>query len=325
MERASRSTLACPQCTAVLERSADERLDCRGCTLTYPVRHGVPVLLISEATCRPIETDAQFDYLLDEALAAPFHGWDLSWLHARTTRSPELTNLEQRYDSRAAALIAQAEAVLDLGTGGGERFASYAPFPGAAFATEAYLPNVTAARLKLAPLGVEVVHTDPNCHNGRGPQPGNRWPERRLPFGNNTFELVLAHRAAFSPAEAARVLRPGGSLLTLQGVPEWRGETLAAALGGTPPEWTLPGLGWDVGETFRQSGLQIVDWSETSSTVLYHDIGAIVYLLLHVRWNVLDFDVDHYRERLYRLHQRMQSEGGFRLRGASRLIEAYRP
>jgi hypothetical protein len=114
-------------------------------------------------------------------------------------------------------------------------------------------------------------------------------------------------------------------LLTLQGVAEWRGESLADVLGGTPPEWTLLGLGWDVGETFRQSGLHILDWTEASSTIVYHDIGAIVYLLLHVPWQVVDFDADHYRERLYRLHRRMQLEGGFHMRGASRLIEARKP
>jgi hypothetical protein len=285
----------------------------------------VPVLLISEATCRPVETDSEFAHLVDEGLAAPFCGWDLSWLDTRTTRSPEATDLQKRYDSRAAALIAQSEAVLYLGTGDGERFASYAPFPTATFATEAHPPNVAAARSRLMPLGVEVVQTDPNCHNARGPQPGNRWPRRRLPFADETFDVVLAHRAAFSQAEGVRVLRHGGSLLTLQGVAEWRGETLADALGGTPPDWTLPGFGWDVVESFRHSGLRIIDWTETSATIVYHDIGAIVYLLLHVPWHVVDFEVDRYRERLYQLHRRMQLQGDFHMRGASRLIEARKP
>jgi SAM-dependent methyltransferase len=136
---------------------------------------------------------------------------------------------------------------------------------------------------------------------------------------------VLASRSAFSPLEVARVLRPGGTLLTVQGGADWRGETLADALEGTPPEWTLPRYGWDVGESFRQAALRIVDWTEHAGTTRFHDIGAVVYLLLHLPWAIIDFDLDRYRQRLYRLHQRMQREGGFVGRGYSYLIEAQKP
>ena len=128
--------------------------------------------------------------------------------------------------------------------------------------------------------------------------------------------------AAFAPREVARVLRSGGTVLTLQGNPEWRGETLADALGGTPPDWTLPGFGWDVGDSFRQAGLNIVQWTDYTAAVTYHDIGAVVYELLHVPWGVVDFDLNRYRERLFGLHRRMQAEGGFRTRACTNLIEA---
>jgi hypothetical protein len=108
------------------------------------------------------------------------------------------------------------------------------------------------------------------------------------------------------------VLRSGGTVLTLQGITEWRGETIADALAGTPPDWTLPGFGWDVGDSFRQAGLDIRDWTEYCVAITYHDIGAVVYELLHVPWSVVDFDPNRYRERLFRLHRRMQAEGGFR-------------
>jgi hypothetical protein len=43
--------LACPSCHASLERNdAESSLDCTGCGLRYPVRDGIPVLLIDEAT-----------------------------------------------------------------------------------------------------------------------------------------------------------------------------------------------------------------------------------------------------------------------------------
>jgi SAM-dependent methyltransferase len=96
------------------------------------------------------------------------------------------------------------------------------PIPTGRSRDRRYPPNVRLAVERLEPLGIEVVRTDEACHNARGPQPGNRWPQRRLPFANDTFDLILAHRAAFSPREAARVLRSGGTLLTRQGGTEWR-------------------------------------------------------------------------------------------------------
>ena len=324
MESYSARILCCPQCTALLETSSEhEGLDCTCCSLSFPIRNGVPVLVISEATARPIPTDPEFDQLINQALEAPFHGWDLSWLESRkTTTFIGADNPMQMYDARAADLVAQSTAVLDLGTGDGHRFASYAPFPGYACATESYPPNVPLASDRLGPLGVQVVWADPNCHNSRGPQPGNRWPERRLPFADQTFDLVLASRSAFSPREVARILRPDGTVLTIQGGTEWRGETLADALCGTPPEWTQPGSGWEVGDSFLRAGFHIVDWIEHAWTTTYHDIAAVVCELLHVPWSIVDFDVERYRDRLFALHRRMQAEGGFRTRGYTRLIEA---
>jgi hypothetical protein len=115
----------------------------------------------------------------------------------------------------------------------------------------------------------QVGRTDENCHNSGGPQHGNRWPQRRLPFADDTFDLVRASRAAFAPRKVARILRSGGAVLTLQGNTEWHGETLADALGGTPPDWTLPGFGWDVGDSFRQAGLNIMQWTDYTATVTY--------------------------------------------------------
>ena len=42
----------------------------------------------------------------------------------------------------------------------------------------------------------------------------------------------------------------------------------------------------------------------------------------HVPWSVVDFDLNRYRERLFRLHRRMQAEGGFRTRRSSRSCDA---
>lgn len=47
----ARALLRCPACHAELADDAGgTRLTCTGCGLVYPVRDGVPVLLVDEAT-----------------------------------------------------------------------------------------------------------------------------------------------------------------------------------------------------------------------------------------------------------------------------------
>lgn len=41
--------IVCPSCRAGLDLSADDLLVCEGCGLGYPVRDGIPVLLVDEA------------------------------------------------------------------------------------------------------------------------------------------------------------------------------------------------------------------------------------------------------------------------------------
>lgn len=43
--------LVCPRCKGTLEYRADEAsLICHACRLRYPVRDGIPIMLIDEAT-----------------------------------------------------------------------------------------------------------------------------------------------------------------------------------------------------------------------------------------------------------------------------------
>src|SRR5262249_3546428 len=101
-----------------------------------------------------------------------------------------------------------AGSVLDIGTGGGELLAAVrGSLPTRVVATEEWAVNAPLARRRLAPLGVAVVQAR----------------SRRLPFAAATFDLVLNGHEELEPAEVARVLKPGGRVLTQQvGRAEWR-------------------------------------------------------------------------------------------------------
>ena len=57
-----------------------------------------------------------FDKLVNEALSAPFEGWDFSWLKGRRTDY----TLPWDYSARIKAKMKKIDALLDMGTGGGE-------------------------------------------------------------------------------------------------------------------------------------------------------------------------------------------------------------
>ncbi len=267
--------------------------------------------------------DPEFNRLIAEAVAAPFSGWDFSWLEGRRVEEEDRETVWD-YEERARKLVQAADSLLDLGTGGGERLSRLGPFPPLVVATEAYGPNVLIATRRLQPLGVRVVRTHPGVHDSRGPQPDGSFAERRLPFQYESFELALAHSSSFCPAEVYRVLRPGGLLLTAQGAPSIP-PTLADVLEGPIPTWAQEGQGWDIDTELDEAGFETVEKLDAFPKTTYLDIGAVVYMLRAVPWTITDFDVERYRERLYRLHLRTKREAGFTVRDHHRLLEMRKP
>jgi methylase of polypeptide subunit release factors len=84
----------------------------------------------------------------------PFTGWDFSHLDGRMLED----HAPWSYTSRAAELMRRSTAVIDLGTGGGERLLKLQEhWPAKMVATEQYPPNLLLSTRRLAPLGVQVV------------------------------------------------------------------------------------------------------------------------------------------------------------------------
>ncbi|MFN0094393.1 MAG: class I SAM-dependent methyltransferase [Dehalococcoidia bacterium] len=174
------------------------------------------------------------------------------------------------YIERAAALMPNASTCLDMGTGGGERFAGLCDgYRGRAFATEEWRVNAPIAAGRLGALGIDVV----------------RCSSLRLPFADASFDLVLNRHEALDPAEVARVLRPGGHVLTQQ--VWWRDNELSRYF----PRRTDHGDHFrHYGEGFASAGLEIIDAREHQGPVAYADIGEYVFLLCIAPWEVPDFD-----------------------------------
>ncbi|MCO8274853.1 class I SAM-dependent methyltransferase [Actinoplanes sp. TRM 88003] len=241
-----------------------------------------------------------FEQLVTEASEAPVKGWDFAFLKGRAAGSDPTWS----YPERARDLVRSSGSVLDTDTGGGEMLASLAPLPAGAVATEGWEPNVAVARDRLAPLGVEVRFA----------------PGPELPVADRSVDAVLNRHGRLHPGEVARVLQPGGTLLTQQvGSDDCR--EINEALGAPEPYDTV----WNAETAVAQltaAGMTVLDVREEWPLFIFRDIGALVFQLRAVPWQVRDFTIARYEAPLRRIDARIGATGEFRVRSHRFLIQA---
>ena len=236
----------------------------------------------------------------------PFTGWDFSYLKDRLAGEREPWS----YMDRAGELMRCASSVVDLDTGGGERLLRLREhWPSRVVVTEDYAPNFELVRERFPPLGVEVVRA---TVSDTGP----------MPFGDGEFDLVLNRHAQFNPSEVARVLSPGGTFLTQQVHGMWLWDLLAA-FDVTPPvpvnspEKYVPKL--------EAAGLVMEAVEEWEGRMAFLDVGAIVYYLKAVPWDVPGFTVRTHLKYLLALQERLESGEELSFHTARFLLEARKP
>jgi hypothetical protein len=233
----------------------------------------------------------------------PFIGWDFSYLDHRMLEGQPPWS----YSARAAELMKQSSSVVDLDTGGGERFLALREhWPSKVVATEHYPPNFKLARQRLSPFGAEVRDIELSDFG-------------LMPFNDAEFDLVLNRHAAFNPYEVARVLTTGGTFLTQQVHGLWAVDLLAAF--DAKPQWPdatpekyLPRL--------KEAGLEIVNHQDWSGELTFTDIGAIVYYLKAVPWLVPGFSVESHLNYLLDLQSRLENNESLTFTARKYLIEA---
>lgn len=246
-----------------------------------------------------------FATLVAEAWEAPFSGWDFSWLYGREITQPSSWD----YPALVKARIRDAQSVLDMGTGEGEFFAHLAPFPSVAFATEGFPPNVPIAQARLEPLGVEVVQT---------------FQDGSLPFEDASFDLVLNRHESFSAEEVERILKPGGLFLTQQ-VGGKNAARLNKLLEDRPEHIYSP---WDLRRASNQildAGIDILQEQEEFPETIFTDIGAVVYYLKTVPWQIEGFEPAKFMPQLARIDQMIRRDGKLVIPMHRFFIEACKP
>ncbi|MFX1489756.1 MAG: class I SAM-dependent methyltransferase [Promethearchaeota archaeon] len=229
------------------------------------------------------------DFLISEA-EYPFSGWDFSHIQDRIVNAP----LTWSYLSKILPLVRSVNSLLDMGTGGGEFLASLAPLPKHTYATEGYKPNVQIARNQLEPFGVEVYF----C------------PDKdKLPFQDEEFGLVINRHEEYSPDEVYRIIKPGGNFMTQQ-VGDKSDSKLRFILTGK--EDSNDGIVWDLDHAIKELiavGFEIIESYEDMTLTRIYDIGAIAYYFKAVPWELPDFSVRKYYDKLVELNEYIIKNG----------------
>jgi SAM-dependent methyltransferase len=248
--------------------------------------------------CGRVSTQ-DFESLVHHAASVRRDGWDFAYLRGRTTGG----DLPWSYPDLARPLLDSASRLLDQDTGGGETLASLAPLPAHAVTTEGWEPNIAIAMERLEPLGVEVRRQDGT----------------RIPAADREFDLVLNRHGQIDPEELARVLDAGGRLLTQQ-VGAGNDNEFNQALGRPAP--SDGPTAERLAESLALAGFCVTRVEHGAASVTYLDIGAVVFQLLAVPWQVPGFTVERFDAELRALDRQMRTEGGFTVHNHRILLTA---
>lgn len=247
---------------------------------------------------REMQSTREYDELVGEAAGVPITGWEFAWQDGRATGSePSWSYLEL-----ARPLLRRAHSMLDLDTGGGELLAELAPLPRHTVAVESWAPNTPVARDRLAPFGASVV--------------------TELPGEEDQFDLVLSRHGRLPADDIARLLRHGGTVLSQQ-VGSADLADLNAALGAPKPHLKT----WNAEvavAALEGAGLQVTDVREEHPVLTFRDVGAVVYQLRAVPWQIRDFNPQRYDRALRRLDAVIRTNGHFTATAHRFLIQASR-
>jgi SAM-dependent methyltransferase len=230
--------------------------------------------------------------------ARDFSGWDFPGMQVPRLLEP---GPPWDYATLVRDYARGARAALDLGTGGGEFVASIRDdLPARVVATEEWHVNAPIAYRRLRPLSADVVW----CRS------------LHLPFRGEAFDLVFDRHEELEPSEVARVLRPGGTVVTQQvGPNNWieLERYFGNATAGNRGDSRLTDFGDIRGQYargFASAGLRVVRSEQHDYKVAYGSLGDLVFMLLITPWTIPDFDVERDLEALLTLEADCSTDDG---------------
>lgn len=236
------------------------------------------------------KTELQKKWLKEEK-SAHIHGWDFSHIEGRYI----LENLlPWNYENIVRSCLSAEKRLLDIDTGGAEFLLSLNhPYHNTA-ATEAFPPNVELCRKKLIPLGVDFRKADGN---------------KKLPYIDEMFDIVINRHGSFNAAEIYRILKPNGLFITQQ-VGAENDRELAELLLGTDISLPFPKQYLSfVRKEFENAGFSVLRAEEAFSPIKFFDVGALVWFAHIIVWEFPNFSVETCLPQLYHAQELLEHNG----------------
>ncbi len=150
------------------------------------------------------------------------------------------------------------------------------------------------ARKKLNPLGVEVVKVENDV----------------LKFADDYFDLIINRHESYSVEEVKRVIKNDGFFITQQvgsenclGINRALGVKVDMGLG----TWNLD----FAKQQLKKNRFKLIKSFEEFPKLRFYDIGALIYYLKAVPWQVDNFTVESFKPKLKEIHKVIQSNNYF--------------
>ena len=221
---------------------------------------------------------------------AHIHGWDFSHIDGRYKDGEDVP---WNYDAIVRSYLKKETKLLDYDTGGGEYLLTLGhPYENTS-ATEGYPPNVELCREKLIPLGIDLRE----CDN-----------PSKIPFPDESFDLIINRHGDFDPVEIRRLLRPDGIFVTQQVGGENDRELVKRVLPDVPKPFPHLNLK-EQRAAFEQAGFEILRSEESFQPIVFYDMGAFVWFAHIIEWEFPDFSVDRCFEQLINMQREMDEQG----------------
>lgn len=216
--------------------------------------------------------DNLYEYLIKE-YNAHFSGWDFSYINNRMVED----KLPWDYRNIIENEFIGKNVLLDMGTGGGEFLCSLSNLPKNVYATEGYEPNIAIAekRLKEKNIILKPINND-----------------NEIPFDNDYFDIIINRHESYNIQEIKRILKKDGVFITQQ-----VGGLNDIDINVAFETKTMDYIEWCLIkniEMFQNAGMEVIEFNEYIGKTKFYDLGAIVYYLKCVPWQVKDFSIDKY-------------------------------
>jgi SAM-dependent methyltransferase len=221
---------------------------------------------------------------------AHIHGWDFSHIHGRYE---EENDLPWDYEQIVRQHLHNSIRLMDYDTGGGEFLLSLNHPYSQTAATEGYPPNVKLCSEKLLPLGINFKE----CSN-----------PAKIPFEDESFDLIINRHGDFNAKEIHRLLRSNGVFITEQVGGDNDRDLVEMVLPGTEKPFPHLNLA-EQRKCFERAGFQILKAAEAYRPIKFYDVGAFVWFAHVIEWEFPDFSVDRCFEHLLKMQDMIDKAG----------------